>query len=162
MGGRWVRTGTRGAGEATDLVVRPARESDIAAIAEIEHASFTDPWTASSFRSLLSIPAVHFAVAADAERTLGYVVMWLAGDEAEIANLAVTADARRRRAGTTLLLHAIATARASSVQVIFLEVRDSNIAARELYASHGFAEVGRRKRYYRRPEEDALILRLDL
>jgi ribosomal-protein-alanine N-acetyltransferase len=150
------------AGDVARVLIRPAEEADIAVVAEIERTSFTDPWSASSFRSLLSSPSVHFAVAAEPEKTIGYVVMWLAGDEAEIANLGVDAGARRRGVGAALLTHAIATARASSVSVLFLEVRESNVAARELYASRGFAVVGRRKRYYRRPEEDALVLRLDV
>lgn len=144
------------------VVLRPAREADVAAVAEIEKTSFTDPWSAASFRSLLSAPAVHFAVACDNARAVGYLVMWLAADEAEVANLAVAADARRLGIGSTLITHAMQTARASSASVMFLEVRESNVAARELYAAHGFAVVGRRKRYYRRPEEDALVLRRDL
>ena len=150
------------ASEQSRIVLRPAREADIATIAEIEKASFSDPWTAASFKSLLVVPAVHFVVAADDARVMGYLVMWLAADEAEVANLAVSDSARRRKVGSTLIAHAMDTARASGASVMFLEVRESNVAARELYASHGFAEVGRRKRYYRRPEEDALVLRRDL
>ena len=147
---------------AGQVVLRPAASDDIVAIAEIERTSFSDPWSRDAFQSLLGVPAVQFAVATCGDRVAGFLVMWLAADEAEIANLAVAADARRRGIGKSLLTHAIRLARQSSASVMFLEVRESNAAARELYSSHGFVAVGRRKRYYRRPEEDALVLRFDI
>jgi [ribosomal protein S18]-alanine N-acetyltransferase len=145
------------------VIVRPAVESDIARIATIEKAAFSDPWSAASFRSLLTGTAVHFAAAvADDDSVVGYLVMWIAGGEAEIANLAVDASARRQRVGSLLLEHGITVARAAGAEAIFLEVRESNTAARAIYAANGFASVGKRSRYYRRPVEDALVLRLDL
>ena len=147
---------------ASSVQLRPARAEDVARVAEIERESFSDPWSRDAFQSLLVSPAVVFAVATVAERVAGYVVMWLAADEGEIANLAVASDVRRQGMGSVLLAHAVDVGRVSGTAVIFLEVRESNVAARALYASHGFVEVGRRKRYYRRPEEDALVLRLDV
>jgi ribosomal-protein-alanine N-acetyltransferase len=93
---------------------------------------------------------------------MGYLVAWFIMDEGEIANLAVAPEARSHGVGTLLLGTAIAMARRREVGTIYLEVRDSNAAARALYASHGFQEIGRRRRYYRRPVEDALVLRLVL
>jgi ribosomal-protein-alanine N-acetyltransferase len=63
--------------------------------------------------------------------------------------------------GRALVEEAVDTLRARGVKQIYLEVRDSNAPARALYAGHGFKEVGRRKAYYRRPVEDAIVLRLD-
>jgi ribosomal-protein-alanine N-acetyltransferase len=74
----------------------------------------------------------------------------------------VATDARRSGIGALLLDGAIAAVRRSDVDTLYLEVRDSNAAARALYASRGFVEVGRRREYYRKPKEDALVLRLDL
>ena len=145
------------------VTVRRATDADIVRIAAIEKAAFSDPWSAASFRSLLTGTAVHFAVAAgEDEAVLGYLVMWIAGGEAEIANLAVDASARRQHIGTTLLQPALDAARAGRAEAMFLEVRESNVAARAIYAANGFSSVGRRTRYYRRPVEDALVLRLDL
>jgi len=147
--------------DRSGVVVRPATAPDVERIAAIEKASFSDPWSAASFRSLLTGVAVHFAVAAAGDgEVLGYLVMWIAGGEAEIANLAVDASARRRQIGSTLLHHAIRVARAGGADAIFLEVRESNAAARAIYAANGFTLVGRRTSYYRRPVEDALVLRL--
>ena len=147
-------------GSAVQL--RRAQAQDIERIADIEQRSFSDPWSATSFQSLVDASMVHFVVATVDDRVAGYVVMWMAADEAEIANLGVSADARRQGVGSTLLQHAIAAARAARASVMFLEVRESNTAALQLYHAHGFSEVGRRKRYYRKPEEDALVLRLDV
>jgi len=143
------------------LAIRPARRDDVDDIAAIERRAFSDPWSANSFRALFGNPIVHFAVAEDAVtgRILGYVVAWFVVDEAEIANLAVSDDARRAGVGAMLLDHAIMTAERRNGRVVFLEVRESNVAARALYASRGFEVAGRRSKYYRKPVEDALVLR---
>lgn len=145
------------------LIVRPVSAGDIHQVLEIERASFSDPWRERSFASLVDDPRVYFAALTDGDsRVLGYVVAWFVLDEAEIANLAVAPAARRHGVGATLLDAAIEAARERQITSVFLEVRESNSAARELYASRGFAEIGRRRNYYRRPTEDALVLRLTL
>lgn len=147
-----------------DFVIRGARRDDVDDISAIERHAFSDPWSAGSFRALFGNPLVHFAVAEDAisGRVLGYVVSWYVADEAEIANLAVANDVRRAGVGARLLDHALDIARARRSQVVFLEVRESNAGARALYASRGFEVAGRRAKYYRKPVEDALVLRREL
>jgi ribosomal-protein-alanine N-acetyltransferase len=144
------------------IVLRPAREADIDAVQAIEQASFGDPWNRSAFVELLDDPRVAFLIADAGGAVRGYVVAWFVLDEGEIGNLAVASEARRQGLGARLLDGAIAAVRRSDVDTLYLEVRDSNAAARALYASRGFVEVGRRRDYYRRPKEDALVLRLDL
>lgn len=146
------------------LSIRPARRDDVDEVAAIEKRAFSDPWSANSFRALFGNPLVHFAVAEDAiaGKVLGYVVAWFVVDEAEIANLAVSDDARRAGIGARLLDHALAAAKQRPVRMVFLEVRESNTAARALYASRGFEVAGRRAKYYRKPVEDALVLRCAL
>ena len=144
------------------LVLRTARDADIDAVLAIEQASFGDPWNRSAFMELLDDPRVAFLVADAGGDVLGYVVAWFVLDEGEIGNLAVADVARRHGVGARLLDGAITAVRAADVNSLYLEVRDSNAAARALYASRGFAEVGRRRDYYRRPKEDALVLRLEL
>ena len=143
------------------LVIRPARRDDVDDVAAIERRAFSDPWSANSFRALFGNPLVHFAVAEDSitGRILGYVVTWFVVDEGEIANLAVSQEMRRGGIGARLLDHALEVARERRCQVVFLEVRESNAAARALYASRGFEVAGRRSKYYRKPVEDALVLR---
>ena len=148
------------------MVVERVEHGDISAIASIERRSFSDPWSEGSFRDVLSHPRIYFACireVADDGRSfsplLGYVVAWFASGQGEIANLAVDPDVRGRGIGSELLDAALEEARRQLVTEVFLEVRHSNLRARQLYESRGFSEVGRRKRYYRQPVEDAVVLR---
>ncbi len=143
------------------FAVRPARRDDVDDIVAIERRAFNDPWSAGSFRALVGNPLVHFLVAEDpiTGQIFGYVVAWVVVDEAEIANLAVSDDARRAGIGARLLDQAIDAAKQRNCRVVFLEVRESNTAAKALYASRGFEVAGRRMKYYRKPVEDALVLR---
>jgi ribosomal-protein-alanine N-acetyltransferase len=148
--------------------VRPAVRGDLARVHEIERDAFTDPWSYQSFVELLTNPRVLFAVAERVGRgvetgdVIGYVVAWFVVDEAEVANVAVAPHARGQGVGARLLDEALRAARVHGAASVYLEVRDSNAAARALYASRGFVQIGRRRRYYRRPVEDALVLRREL
>ncbi len=149
---------------ASGLRVRPALRSDIAAIEALERASFSDPWSASSFRSSLDRPEVHMTVAewrgeGQESGVVGYMVAWFIGHEGEIANIAVSSGWQRRGVGAALLDEVLATGRAAGVDAIYLEVRASNAAAQALYAGRGFLAVGMRQRYYSDPPEDALVLK---
>jgi ribosomal-protein-alanine N-acetyltransferase len=148
----------------TDTVIRPGLVADLASVAELERACYSDPWPASAFASLPDNPRVYFAVAESAvgKSTAGYVFAWYVLDEGEVANLAVAMNARRQGVGGDLLDSAIRESIERGVSALYLEVRDSNHSARRLYATRGFEEVSRRKGYYRAPVEDALILRRTL
>jgi [ribosomal protein S18]-alanine N-acetyltransferase len=147
--------------EQASITVEPAIRGDLATIAELETAAFSDPWSLASFESVLAEPAAYMAVARDAAGgdVVGYVVAWFAADEGEIANLAVREPTRRRGIGAALLDGALVEGGRRGAENIYLEVRESNDAARRLYASRGFEEIGRRRRYYKRPVEDAIVLR---
>jgi ribosomal-protein-alanine N-acetyltransferase len=90
----------------------------------------------------------------------GFVIARVAGEEWEIENIAVAGPARRRGLGTRLLGELLDTARAKGAEAVFLEVRESNQAARALYEKWSFLESGRRPHYYKSPEEDAILYRL--
>lgn len=155
---------TPGSVAARDLQVRTARAADVAQISAIEVASFSDPWSAHAFMSSLQRPEVRMTVAEsrpEARRAVvaGYMVAWFVAGEGEIANVAVHPEWRRRGVGAALLDDILAAARAADVHAMYLEVRASNAAAQALYASRGFLPVGRRRRYYVDPVEDALVLR---
>ena len=100
-----------------------------------------------------------FLVAARPDGVVGYVIAQHAADQAEILNLGVATAMRRAGVGRALVRAALARLGAIGVRSVHLEVRESNDAARRLYQSEGFAAVGRRAGYYRRPEEDAVVLR---
>ena len=103
---------------------------------------------------------VPFLVAvADGGDVAGYAIAHAAADEGEILNLGVSPAHRRCGVGSQLVRAMIAALAARGVRAVYLEVRESNVAARELYDRLGFREMGRRSRYYRRPVEDAILLR---
>lgn len=148
------------------VTLRLAEVADLEAVSAIERASFSDPWSEHALAAAMSGPQTVFIVAEAASpgetAIIGYFVLTRAADEAELLNLAVTAADRRRGLGRVLLERALSEARGMNVHAVFLEVRESNAAARLLYQSAGFHQVGRRKNYYRRPAEDALIFRFGL
>ncbi|HKP14552.1 MAG TPA: ribosomal protein S18-alanine N-acetyltransferase [Gemmatimonadaceae bacterium] len=150
------------------LHIRRAVRADLADMLRIEQASFADPWTVDSLATALSLDRMHVLVAesvgeghtgGDAGNgLLGYVVALLIGPEAEIADLAVAPEARRLGVGRALLERVLAELQEAGARTAYLEVRESNGAARTLYETSGFGSVGRRRRYYRNPVEDALLL----
>lgn len=124
----------------------------------IEQAVFADPWSLRDFRECVTSDTT-FLVAETTEGVAGYVVTLDAADEGEILNLAVAPGVRRHGTGRALVNAVLAALTERGVRQVYLEVRESNAAALALYAAHGFREVGRRAQYYRRPVENAIILR---
>lgn len=149
------------ADESTVIVA--ATRADLDAVVDLEVVAFADPWTRQAFEAALKERHARFRVARTPDgQLIGYVIAWFVVDEGEIANLAVVPTARRRGVARALLAEIIAEARASGIARLFLEVRESNAAARALYASRGFKPIARRARYYRKPVEDAIVLRLEV
>ncbi len=144
------------------VALRDAQLADAPRIAAIEAGVFSDPWPVNAFSELLLASHTSIRVAVDQRgRIVGYCISIAVVDQGEIANIAVKPSSRRRGVAGRLLDDAVETSRKLGVTQIFLEVRTSNDAARELYRSRGFAIVGRRSAYYRNPLEDALLLRWD-
>ncbi len=146
-------------GPTTGIRLRPATERDVPRLAELEREAFPDPWDAAAFRSLLRGSANRVTVAEHEGLVVGYTVVVRAADEGELANIAVASQARGQGLGRRLLDDALRRAGAEHVSAVYLEVRESNAAARRLYESTGFEVIGRRRRYYRSPDEDALVMR---
>lgn len=161
MGGRTWPGVERVTDSRAVVAIGPVQGGDLSSIVDLEKTAFADPWSRASFESLLDEPAVYFAAAREAG-IVGYVVAWFAADEGEVANLAVREPTRRRGIGAALLDATLKEAKRRGALMMFLEVRQANEAARALYASRGFEEVGRRSKYYRNPVEDAIILRREL
>lgn len=138
-------------GSATDLPV---------ALADLHAAAFDAPWSPAAFAELLSQPGVIL----EAEDR-GFILVRVALDEAEILTLAVRPEARGGGIGARLTQAAAARAAMLGADRLHLEVAEDNASARALYARLGFATVGRRLRYYQRPDgssADALLLVLNL
>lgn len=144
----------------SDCPVRPATIADAAAMAAIEALSFSDPWPLEGFREVLTLPGTVALVMTAGPDSIGYFLAREILGTAEVLNLAVVPAWRGRRLGGRLLDLGLETVQARGGREVFLEVRASNRVAQALYASRGFRVEGRRRGYYRRPDEDALVLRL--
>lgn len=142
-------------------LLRPAAESDLNQVVQIERACFADPWTEESFRRLLAGDSAIFRVIGypPDSTVAGYVIAFAIGEDAELLNIAVEPSFRGRGLAGQMLDALLIELGSRGVRTAFLEVRESNGAARALYGSRGFAEIGRRRNYYRRPVEDALVMR---
>ena len=135
---------------------------DLDSVMEIERSSFSTPWSRNSFYNLLLRDDATLWVAEVTGKIVGYAVVWYVLREAELGNLAVAPEWRQRGLGRRLLDWALDRARERGTSRVFLEVRESNRAAQELYSRCGFERVGVRRRYYRAPVEDALVMCLEL
>ncbi len=143
-------------------MIRKMMPEDLPRIAELEKLCFSDPWSEASLSSELENPLSLWLVFEDEGEILGYIGSQSVLPEADVMNLAVAPEGRRRKIATTLLTELTTLLHRQGVESLFLEVRASNAPAIALYGSFGFAEVGRRKKYYVNPTEDALILRKEL
>ncbi len=136
-------------------------ENDLAAVKEIEHASFTNPWHISSFQGEIANYDISFpyvVIHADSGDIIGYVIFWLIRDEAQISNFAVHPEFRGRGLGEEVLSRTLALMKKRGGKQVVLEVRPSNMPARLLYAKFGFKVIGIRREYYNLPKEDALLM----
>ena len=135
---------------------------DVAAIAELEKICFSDPWSENSIASEVMNPLSYWLVAEVDGEVAGYVGSQTVLDAADMMNLAVSPDYRRQGIGQALVNALVEHLQQNKVIALLLEVRVSNAPAIALYESLGFAQVGRRPKYYHNPREDALILRKEL
>jgi ribosomal-protein-alanine N-acetyltransferase len=156
--------GARPSLERMTALLRPAIEADLSQVGQIEKLSFADPWSEESFRRLLGVAPAIFLVALfpPDQAVAGYVVAFSVGEDGELLNVAVEPKFRGKGLAGQMLDAVLIELGARGVRSAFLEVRESNSAARALYESRGFVEIGRRSKYYRRPVEDALVLRRTL
>lgn len=152
---------------ATEITIVPIGPDAAEAMAAIHAESFADAWTGAALTRLLKADAARsFGAFAGYERApLGFVVAFVAADEAEILTLAVAQKRRRSGVGASLLRTLIEQIAGEGVERLFLEVAADNVAAHALYRRHGFVEMSRRKAYYHRtsaPAADALVLAVGL
>jgi [ribosomal protein S18]-alanine N-acetyltransferase len=142
------------------VIERVSDPADLDAVARLEAATFTNPWTREMLDSELrqSDVARVYVVRLPGYRVAAFCACWLVYDELHINTIAVDASLRRQGLATALMRHLIADAATSGARRTFLEVRRSNVAAQQLYESLGFSVASVRRNYYTQPEEDALVL----
>lgn len=143
--------------------IRAFIRKDLDSVLEIQNAcEISAGWGAHDYRQLLADPRGMILVAElegqEAPKVLGFSVFYLVDEEAELWNIAVTPRCRRQGVARSLLLKAFPILAGAGARKVFLEVRCSNAPAMELYNSIGFTLLARRKDYYQKPREDALVL----
>jgi tRNA threonylcarbamoyladenosine biosynthesis protein TsaB len=155
-------------GTETDCTIRGMRESDIEIVHKLAGELKDAPhWPASVYLAALDSNRLPRRIALVAERLpegeiIGFAIANLIAPHAELESIAVRTDWQRKRIGRSLLAELASEARAAAMGEFLLEVRASNLTAREFYSSLGWRETGKRSRYYVDPEEDAILLSLVL
>ena len=140
------------------MIVRKAVAADIPAVAALERSEFPDGADEGMLARLLDAEGGVILAAEEGGGLLGYVWARFVLDEGDIGNIAVAPGFRRRGAGAALLEALLEEAARRQAAVVQLEVRESNLAARRLYEKNGFETVGKRKNYYEKPAEDAILM----
>ncbi|MCR5667209.1 MAG: ribosomal protein S18-alanine N-acetyltransferase [Eubacterium sp.] len=143
-------------------MIRKATLKDMEQVATLEDAIFTENWTKQSFQAALDMEETIFLVAAEGTTVVGYALLYAAADEADITKVAVAPMQRRKGYGANLVMQLVVHGKQMGVNHYYLEVRESNEAARAMYKRIGFEEVGNRKNYYDEPKEDAVIMKFEV
>jgi ribosomal-protein-alanine N-acetyltransferase len=141
-------------------IERAVDDDDLDAVAALEAASFTNPWTRDMLARELrqSDVARVYVLRLPDQRVAAFCACWIVADELHINTIAVDHARRRQGLATALMEHVLRDAAREGARRATLEVRQSNVPAQRLYLSLGFEVAAVRRGYYTQPEEDALIL----
>lgn len=146
-------------------MIRSATPADLPAIMQIEHASFpSDAWSETLMSEELQSPHGAYFVVEQGDELIGYggVRVPAGAREGDIQTIAISEAARGTGLGRELLRTLMRTGGERGAREIFLEVRADNPVAHALYVSEGFAELGRRPRYYQPDDVDAIVMNVKL
>jgi ribosomal-protein-alanine N-acetyltransferase len=133
-------------------------DTDLDIVSSIEKEVFTDPWSRNAFKTDLDNKMAWPMVAEFEKKVVGYSSIYIVAGEVQIGNFAVAPGFRNRGVAKKMINEIFEKAGESDCSTIFLEVRESNTAAMELYKSYGFVTSGKRKDYYTNPNENAIIM----
>ncbi len=144
------------------FTIRRMTENDLDRIHDIEKECFTDPWSLESFKSDLNNNMAYPLVVVSDKEIAGYSCLYIVSGEMQIGNFAVAKEYQGHGLGKMMMSEIIKLANDRSSEAIYLEVRESNTPAVNLYKAYGFRPVGRRKNYYRSPMESAIVMAKEL
>jgi ribosomal-protein-alanine N-acetyltransferase len=144
--------------EVDEIVIQKMDEEDLEEVVRLEKICFPDPWNKEAFREELRLKLAIPLVVKLGEKVVGYTCLWHLDAQLEVANFAVSPDHRKKGIGERIMKRILWEAKERGCKSIILSVRESNLPAIKLYTKFGFVEVGRRKKYYRLPTEDALTM----
>ena len=138
-----------------------ATKAELSGIMEIERDSFSIPWSESGMLFEIESGDAFVGAATENGDVIGFVILHRFGDEGEIFNIAVRDGHRKNGIGTALMKAALSDARENKLSSVYLEVRESNKTAYDMYIKCGFSELAVRKNYYDAPKENAIIMVTD-
>ena len=152
--------------------IREMKADDLPGVLEVEKACFSEPWSEKVYRATLLLDYTSYYVAEITEtglsplfeeaglsgsRIVGTIGLKNIAGEGEVTNVAVLPSWRSRGIAGRLMERLLSEAAEAGIDTCTLEVRAGNVPAIRLYESFGFALEGRRRDFYDRPREDALI-----
>ena len=143
--------------------LRPMDEDDLDEVLDIEREIYEFPWTWGNFSDSMHAGYSCWTYRENDE-LMAYCIIMAAAEEAHLLNLSVAAQHHRQGYGRMLLAHVLEVARQRGAKSLYLEVRPSNVAARQLYSASGFQQIGTRRDYYpaKNGREDALVMAIDI
>lgn len=146
------------------MILRDMTEDDLESVLRIEREVHTYPWTQGNFSDALRGKYVCKVHESEADGIIGYAVLMMAVDEAELLDIAIDAKHQRMGFGGEMLEELAALARRANMRRMVLEVRVSNEAAVGLYRKFGFTDIGLRRDYYQAAygREDAILMGREL
>ncbi len=145
------------------IAIRKMTMQDVPAVSQIDRLSFSMPWPEHSFQYEVAENRVArcFVAETDDHHIAAMIVSWIIVDEMHIATIATHPDFRRQGIGERILRDALVDGRDAGAHLAFLEVRASNAAAQAMYRKFGFLVSGKRPRYYKDNNEDAILMTLE-
>lgn len=143
-----------------NMNIRTMNSTDVERICCIENECFSKPWSEESFLHAILREDTQYAVAEVEGNIIGYCGIWYSLDDGDLCNMAVDPEYRGQGYAERLLRYSLEQCRRKGVRRIVLEVRQSNVAAINLYSKTGFRVIGKRKGYYSQPKEDAVLMEL--
>jgi len=141
----------------------PMEVGDLDEVSDIEREIYDFPWTWGNFSDSIAAGYSCWMYRIDGV-PVGYCIATIAAGEAHLLNISIAAEMQRAGHGRRLLGHVLDVARKGGARTLFLEVRPTNTAARELYKQFGFRHIGQRRDYYpnHNGREDAIVLSIEL
>ena len=140
------------------LFVRERKEEDAAAVSEMEHQLFSDGWSEKGIIETIKNSNTICLAAVKAEKLIGYMFVYFAAGEGEIAKIAVTKEKQRQGVAHQMMKELERICKSRKIGKLMLDVRQSNEAAQTFYKAQGFVRDGERKAFYEKPSEDAVLM----
>lgn len=140
------------------LLIRKMKKEDIPAVAVLEKEIFPDPWSEQALAESLEQNHTLLLTAYEDRQLIGYLILYYALEDGEIARIAVIPEKRRQGVGARLLLELENLCELNGITKLLLDVRESNAGAVSFYKDYGFTEDGIRRKFYSDPVEDAVLM----